>query len=75
LLNFASDIITGSVEDPDPGAGFRRYFDPWIRDGKKILMMYIPDYFSESLERIFNVKNTHLLWCGSRSGIRAPESF
>jgi hypothetical protein len=37
--------------------------------GKKSLSgMNIPDHFSESLEKVFEVKNTYILLCGSGSG-------
>ncbi len=41
--------------DPDPG-----------RDRKKSASgMSFPAYFSESLETVFRIKNTSILWCGS----------
>ncbi len=45
-------------------------FCPWIRDGKTGSRMNIPDKFSESLETVFRVKNTWILWCGSGSETR-----
>ncbi len=50
-------------------SGIRCFFDIWIRDPDPGYRMNIPDHFSESLETVFWVKNTYILWCGSGSGI------
>ncbi len=60
------------------GSGIRGPFwplDPWSGMGKKSRSgsrVNIPDPISDSLETIFWVKNTWILWCDSGSGIRNP---
>jgi hypothetical protein len=50
-----------------PGTGIRIQGPGWGE--KSGSGMNIPDYFSESLETLFTVKNSLILWGGSGSGI------
>jgi hypothetical protein len=54
-------MVFDSVADPDPGSGAFLTPGSGIRDGEKFGSgsgMNITDYFSESLETVFRVKNT-----------------
>ncbi len=60
---------TLSIADPDPGSGALLTLGSGIRKGKKSgFGMNIPDHFSESLETVFRVINTKILWYGSDPG-------
>jgi hypothetical protein len=56
--------IRDPVSGADPGSVMGKNQNPGSGSG-----MNLPDYFSESLETVFRVKYTWILWCGSGSGI------
>ncbi len=64
-------VCTLPVSIRGSGSGIRWFMTPGSGMGKNQDQgsgMNIPDDFSESLETVFWVKNTWILWCGSRSG-------